>query len=188
FAVGIVDKKKIITKDLVKEGDIICAVPSSGPHSNGYSLIRKIISDKDLDLRKDYNIPGYKTGLGKILLTPTKIYVRAFKGLIDSGRVKGLAHITGGGFYENINRIIPDNCNAVINRKAWKVPAIFKFLQEMGNITEKEMYRVFNMGIGMAVILDRKDIGFAEEVLNKNHEDLLEIGAVAAGKGIVEVL
>jgi phosphoribosylformylglycinamidine cyclo-ligase len=188
FAVGIADRKKIITKDMVKEGDIICAVSSSGPHSNGYSLIRKIISDNNLDLKKDYNIPGYNSGLGKILLTPTKIYVRTLKGLIDSGKVKGLAHITGGGFYENINRIIPDNCNAAINRKAWKVPAIFEFLQKNGNISEKEMYRVFNMGIGMAVILDRKDIGFAKEVLNKNHEELFEIGTVVAGKGIVEVI
>ena len=188
FAVGIVDRKKIITKDLVKAGDIICAVSSSGPHSNGYSLIRKIISDNSLDLKKNYNIAEYNCSLGKILLTPTKIYVRAFKDLIDSGRVKGLAHITGGGFFENINRIIPDNCNAVINSKAWRVPAIFEFLQEKGNVTEKEMYRVFNMGIGMAVILDRKDIGSAREILNKNHEDLLEIGTVDAGKGIVEVV
>ena len=188
FTVGIVDRKKIITKDLVKKGDIICAVSSSGPHSNGYSLIRKIIADKKLDLKKDYNIQGYNSCLGKILLTPTKIYVKAFKSLIDSGRVKGLAHITGGGFYENINRIIPDSCNAIINRKGWKVPAIFEFLQEKGNITEKEMFRVFNMGIGMAVILDRNDVEFAKEVLNKNHEKLLEIGTVTAGKGIVEVL
>jgi phosphoribosylformylglycinamidine cyclo-ligase len=188
FAVGIVDRKKIITKDLVKEGDIICAVSSSGPHSNGYSLIRKIIADKNLDMKKDYNIPGYNSGLGKILLTPTKIYVRTFKELINSGKVKGLAHITGGGFYENINRIIPDNCNAVIKRKMWKAPAVFEFLQEKGNISEKEMYRVFNMGIGMAVILDRKDIGFAKEALNKNNEELLEIGIITAGKGIVEVV
>jgi phosphoribosylformylglycinamidine cyclo-ligase len=188
FAVGIVDKKKIITKDMVEEGDIICAVSSSGPHSNGYSLIRKIISQENLDLKKDYKIAGYNSSLGKILLTPTKIYVRAFKNLIDSGRIKGLAHITGGGFYENINRIIPENCNAVINRKAWKVPAVFEFLQEKGNIAEKEMYRVFNMGIGMAVILKRQDIKFAAEVLGKNHEQLLEIGNITSGKGIVEVV
>jgi len=188
FAVGVIDKKKIITKDLVKKGDIICAVSSSGPHSNGYSLIRKIISENNLDLKKDYKIAGHNSSLGKILLTPTKIYVRAFKNLIDSGKVKGLAHITGGGFYENINRIIPDNCDAIINRKAWKAPAVFEFLQEKGNVAEKEMYRVFNMGIGMAVILDRKDVRFAEEVLNKNNEDLLEIGIIAAGKGIVEVV
>jgi len=188
FAVGVVDKKKIITKDLVKKGDIICAVSSSGPHSNGYSLIRKIISENNLDLKKDYKITDYDSSLGKILLTPTKIYVRAFKNLIDSGKVKGLAHITGGGFYENINRIIPDNCNAIINKKAWKVPAIFDFLQGKGNIAEKEMYRVFNMGIGMAVILDRQDIKFAGEVLNKNREQLLEIGTITSGKGIVEVV
>lgn len=188
FAVGIVDKKKIITKDLVKEGDIICAVSSSGPHSNGYSLIRKIISEKNLDLKKDYKIAGYNSSLGKILLTPTKIYVKAFKSLIESGKVKGLAHITGGGFYENINRIIPENCNAVINRKAWKVPAIFEFLQEKGSVSQKEMYRVFNMGIGMAVILKRQDIKFAAEILSKNNEQLLEIGNVTSGKGIVEVV
>jgi phosphoribosylformylglycinamidine cyclo-ligase len=188
FAVGIVDKKKIITKDLVKEGDIICAVSSSGPHSNGYSLIRKIISQGNLDLKKNYKIAGYNSSLGKILLTPTKIYVKAFKNLIDSGRIKGLAHITGGGFFENINRIIPGNCNAIINKHAWKVPAIFDFLQEKGNVGEKEMYRVFNMGIGMAIILDRQDIKFAGDVLNGNNEQLIEIGIVTAGSGIVEVV
>lgn len=188
FAVGIVDKKKIITKNLVKEGDIICALASSGPHSNGYSLIRKIISEKNLDLKKDYKITGDSLSLGKILLTPTKIYARALEELIGSGKVKGLAHITGGGFYENINRIIPLNCNARINKKAWKVPQIFQFLQKTGNVDEKEMYRVFNMGIGMAIILNKKDIDFAGEALNKNQEELLEIGIITNGTGVVEVI
>lgn len=189
FAVGIVDRKKIFTKDRVKEGDIICAVSSSGPHSNGYSLIRKIISENNLDLKKDYGIAGYENkSLGKILLTPTKIYVRAFKSLIQSGRINGLAHITGGGFYENINRIIPQNCNAVIDSKAWKVPAIFEFLQKKGCISQKEMYRVFNMGIGMAIILRRQDIKTASEILLENHEQLLEIGKITSGNGIVEVI
>jgi len=188
FAVGVVDKGKIITKEMVKEGDIICAVSSSGPHSNGYSLIRKIISENNLDLKKDYRIAGNNSSLGKILLTPTKIYVKAFKDLIGSGKVKGLAHITGGGFYENINRIIPQNCNAVINRKAWKVPAIFEFLQEKGNIAQKEMYRVFNMGIGMAFILHEKDVSPASDILSRNNEHLLKIGNITSGKGIVEVV
>lgn len=188
FAVGVVDKGKIITKDMVKEGDIICAVSSSGPHSNGYSLIREIIAENNLDLKKDYNIAGNNSSLGKILLTPTKIYVKTFKDLIGSGKVKGLAHITGGGFYENINRIIPHNCNAVINRKAWKVPAIFEFLQEKGNIAQKEMYRVFNMGIGMAFILHEKDVSPASDILSRNNEQLLKIGNITSGKGIVEVV
>jgi len=188
FAVGVVDKKKIVTKDMVKEGDIICAVSSSGPHSNGYSLIRKIISENNLDLKKDYKIAGHDSSLGKILMTPTKIYVKAFKNLIDTGKIRGLAHITGGGFYENINRIIPQNCNAVINSKAWKVPAIFDFLREKGNISPKEMYRVFNMGIGMAVILHKNDVSYASEILRKNNEQLLVIGNITSGKGIVEVV
>jgi phosphoribosylformylglycinamidine cyclo-ligase len=188
FAVGIADRKKIITKDMVKEGDIICAIPSSGPHSNGYSLIRKIISNENLELNVDYKITSSGDSLGKLLLAPTKIYVKALKALIDSGIVKGLAHITGGGFYENINRIIPGNCNAVIDRKSWKPPAIFGFLQERGNVPVQEMYRVFNMGIGMAVILGRQDVEFASELLKRNNEDLFEIGAVSAGSGIVEVI
>jgi len=188
FVVGIVDKEKIITKNSVKKGDIVCALSSSGPHSNGFSMIRKIITDKNLDLNKDYNIDDYGLTLGKILLKPTKIYVKTLKELIGSGKIKGLAHITGGGFFENINRIIPENCNVQINKKAWKVPQIFKFLQEQGNIDEKEMYRVFNMGIGMAVILDKNDIGFARNTLSNNQEELLEIGVITSGNGIVEII
>lgn len=188
FAVGIVDRDKIITKKMVKEGDILCGVASSGPHSNGYSLIRKIISDCNLDLSKNYNIDENNPSLGKILLTPTRIYVKILENLIDSGKVKGLAHITGGGFYENINRIIPENCNARINKKAWKVPSIFNFLQDAGNIEEEEMYRVFNMGIGMAIIIDKNDLDFAQKILNKSSENLLEIGVITKGSGMVEVV
>ncbi|MCL4376921.1 MAG: phosphoribosylformylglycinamidine cyclo-ligase [Actinobacteria bacterium] len=188
FAVGIVDRDKIITKKMVKEGDILCGVASSGPHSNGYSLIRKIISDCNLDLSKNYNIDENNPSLGKILLTPTRIYVKILENLIDSGKVKGLAHITGGGFYENINRIIPENCNARINKKAWKVPSIFNFLQDAGNIEVEEMYRVFNMGIGMAIVIDKNDLDFAQKILNKSSENLLEIGVITKGSGMVEVV
>ncbi|MCL6086813.1 MAG: AIR synthase-related protein, partial [Actinobacteria bacterium] len=126
--------------------------------------------------------------LGKILLTPTRIYVKILENLIDSGKVKGLAHITGGGFYENINRIIPENCNARINKKAWKVPSIFNFLQDAGNIEVEEMYRVFNMGIGMAIVIDKNDLDFAQKILNKSSENLLEIGVITKGSGMVEVV
>ncbi|MCE5329315.1 phosphoribosylformylglycinamidine cyclo-ligase [bacterium] len=187
FAVGMVDRGKIITKNLVKDGDIVCALSSSGPHSNGYSLIRKIISEGNLDLNKDYNIAGGGLTLGEVLLKPTKIYVKILEKLIGSGKVKGLAHITGGGFYENINRIIPENCNVQINKKTWKVPEIFKFLQDQADIDEKEMYRVFNMGIGMAIILDKNDIESARSIISNNREELLEIGVVTGGKGIVEI-
>lgn len=188
FAVGIIDKEKIINKNSVKKGDIVCALSSSGPHSNGYSLIRKIITINNLDLNKDYEITTDSSSLGKILLTPTKIYVKALEELINSGKIKGLAHITGGGFYENINRVIPSNCNVQINKKSWKVPEIFKFLQKKGNVDEKEMYRVFNMGIGMVIILDINDFDFADKVLNRSNENLLEIGIITEGNGKVEII
>jgi len=187
FAVGIVDKKNVLNKDLVKKGDLVCALSSSGPHSNGYSLIRKIIDINNLDLNKDYKIENNNLSLGKILLTPTKIYTKPLKKLIQSGKIKGLAHITGGGFYENINRIIPKDCNVKITKDSWKVPEIFKFLQKMGNVDEKEMYRVFNMGLGMVIIIDKVDFSFASKLLSEVGEELLEIGVVTEGNGIVEI-
>jgi len=187
FAVGIVDKKNVLNKDLVKKGDLVCALSSSGPHSNGYSLIRKIIDINNLDLNKDYKIENNNLSLGKILLTPTKIYTKPLKKLIQSGKIKGLAHITGGGFYENINRIIPKDCNVKIAKDSWKVPEIFKFLQKMGNVDEKEMYRVFNMGLGMVIIIDKVDFSFASKLLSEVGEELLEIGVVTEGNGIVEI-
>jgi phosphoribosylformylglycinamidine cyclo-ligase len=187
FAVGIVDKKNVLNKHLVKKGDLVCALSSSGPHSNGYSLIRKIIDINNLDLNKDYKIENNNLSLGKILLTPTKIYTKPLKKLIQSGKIKGLAHITGGGFYENINRIIPKDCNVKITKDSWKVPEIFKFLQKMGNVDEKEMYRVFNMGLGMVIIIDQVDFSFASKLLSEVGEELLEIGVVTEGNGIVEI-
>lgn len=188
FAVGIVDRNKIITKNLVKQGDVICALSSSGPHSNGYSLIRKVITERNLDLKKDYKITAERLTLGQILLKPTRIYARILEELIDSGMVRGLAHITGGGFYENINRIIPENCNARISKGTWEVPEIFKFLQEQACVDEKEMYRVFNMGIGMAIILDKNDVEYARNILSKGKEKLMEIGFITSGNGIVEII
>ncbi|MDA7857913.1 phosphoribosylformylglycinamidine cyclo-ligase [bacterium] len=140
FCVGIVEKKKVIDGGRIKPGDLIVGLRSSGLHSNGFSLVRKIFSKKELK------------GLGKELLKPTKIYVKEILSLINKIDIHGIAHVTGGGFYDNISRILPKDCQALIHRGSWKLPGIFKLIQKRGRITDKGMYRTFNMGIGMVVI------------------------------------
>ncbi len=144
FAVGIVEKDKIIDGSKIKPGDIIIGLPSSGLHSNGFSLVRKIFSEKEL------------VKYGKELLTPTRIYVQEVLFALRSSlfAIKGIAHITGGGFLDNIPRILPKNCQARIYKKTWRVPEVFRLIQKKGKIPEKEMFRVFNMGIGMVIIVD----------------------------------
>src|SRR4030066_2050429 len=157
FAVGIIEKAAIINPELVKEGDIVAGISSSGIHSNGFSLIRKLIDDKKLDLNKIYDWSG-GLSLGKLLLTPTKLYFKIISRIIENKvKIHGIAHITGGGFYENINRIIPTNMDALIQEGSWEIPAMFKFFSELGNIDKKEMFRVFNMGIGMVIIINPDD-------------------------------
>ena len=185
FAVGVIDENNIIDKEKIREGDIIIGIPSSGPHSNGFSLIRKIIEDKKIDL--DLNFKNHKS-IGRTLLEPTKIYVKPIKKLHAETDIKGLAHITGGGFYENINRIIPSGCNALIKKKNWEIPDIFNFLMEQGNISEHEMFRVFNMGIGMAVIADKKDSAKILDILYSAGEKPLEIGIITKGSKEVEII
>ncbi|RPF50028.1 phosphoribosylformylglycinamidine cyclo-ligase [Aquisalibacillus elongatus] len=154
FAVGACEKSELITNDQIKSGDKLIGLPSSGVHSNGFSLVRKIIYDQQLDLNKVYS--PFNQTLGEELLTPTMIYVKdiiALKGLI-----KGAAHITGGGFYENIPRMLPDGVGATIHTNVYPTPKIFPFLQEHGQLEKDDLYRVFNMGIGMVLAVDSQDV------------------------------
>lgn len=182
FAVGVAEKKQLITGEEIKEHDVIIGLASSGIHSNGYSLVRKIIAEQDLDLQKEYT--GFKQTLGEILLTPTKIYAKPIKALMEKISLKGLAHITGGGFYENFPRMVPDGLGVEINVGSWQIPEIFAFMQEQGDLTEKDMYGVFNMGIGMAIAVDQADASDALAILEENGEEGFVIGKVVNEKGV----
>ncbi|WP_226584394.1 phosphoribosylformylglycinamidine cyclo-ligase [Halobacillus litoralis] len=176
FVVGMADKKQIITGESITEGDVLIGLPSSGVHSNGFSLVRKLIAD--LDLNKVY--PGLDRPLGDVLLTPTVIYVKAIQALKESVEVKGLAHITGGGFYENIPRSLPEGLGALIETDSWQVPAVFRFLQEKGGLSDEEMFGVFNMGIGMVASIRREDVDKAVA----SCPDAVVIGRVIGGEGV----
>jgi phosphoribosylformylglycinamidine cyclo-ligase len=182
FAVGIVDKKKMLDSSKVKVGDVIIGLPSSGIHSNGFSLVRKIIGDAGLDLT---SYSQYTDSiLGDALLAPTKIYVKPVLSLIEKVNVKSVAHITGGGFYENIPRALPDGIMAKIEKSVIKVPPIFKLLQEEGAVPERDMFNIFNMGIGMCVIVAKKDADKALEILKEAGEDAYIIGETVKGSGV----
>lgn len=154
FAVGIVERDNIIDGSTIKSGDKIIGLASSGLHSNGFSLARKVLFEK-LKLNVKSKINGLKKSIGEELLTPTKIYVKTVKALLRDFKIKGIAHITGGGLLENIPRILPRGVSAVIKRDAWVIPSIFQFIQEAGRISRDEMFRTFNCGIGMAIIMSR---------------------------------
>ena len=179
FAVGIVDKSKVINQKEMSSGDVVIALPSSGCHSNGYSLVRKVFDVENADLNKYYDELG-KT-LGEALLTPTVIYVKPVLAAIDAAKVHGVSHITGGGFYENIPRCIPDGLTAKINKDAIKVPPIFNLLQREGNIPERDMYNTYNMGVGMALIVSRDTADSALKALASEGCDAYIIGEVIAG-------
>ncbi|MFV9567030.1 phosphoribosylformylglycinamidine cyclo-ligase [Thermoanaerobacter mathranii] len=181
FCVGIAEKEELIDTKLIKEGDAIIGLASSGIHSNGYSLVRKIFFEKNNFSVKDF-IPELGINLGEALLTPTKIYVKsieALKGL----KIKGMAHITGGGFIDNIPRILRKSIAAKINKGSWEIPAIFNLIQRLGDIEEREMYRTFNMGIGMVVIVDPSDVDKALEKLNGIGEKAYIIGEIVESEG-----
>lgn len=187
FAVGIIEKSEIITPGLVNDGDIVAGISSSGIHSNGFSLIRKLIDDKKLDLNKIYDWSG-GLPLGNLLLTPTRLYLKLINKIVENKvKIHGIAHITGGGFYENINRIIPGNMNAVIQEGSWEIPPIFKFLQELGNIDKKEMFRVFNMGIGMVIIISPDEFGKVKKIAIEMGENIYNTGTVTRGNGKVTI-
>jgi len=175
FAVGIVDKDKVINGRTIKAGDKVIGLASSGLHSNGYSLVRKLIKPKQ-----------WKK-LAGILLKPTRIYARTVSALIKEFNIKGIAHITGGGLLENVPRILPSNININIEKNSWPLPWIFKHLQKVGNIPEKEMYRTFNMGIGMVIVVPGKQADKALKFLRK-YEKAYIIGKAVKGKQAVELI
>ena len=179
FAVGIVEKSEIIDGSLIAEGDILLGLASNGAHSNGYSLIRKIIEMKRVDLSAQ--LAGRT--LSDLILAPTRIYVKPVLKLIKSVNVKGLAHITGGGLTENVPRVLPKGLAAHIERGAWTTPPLFTWLKEQGNVAEREMHRVFNCGIGMVAIVSAEEAAAAEAVLAKTGETVWRIGAVRRGRG-----
>ena len=180
FAVGCVDKEKIINGLSIAAGDVVLGLASSGAHSNGYSLIRKLIASSGIDFESDAN--GFFGGLKfkDVVMAPTKIYVKSLLKLIDALPVKGMAHITGGGITENIPRVLPAGLTAEINGKSWELPPLFQWLQAQGNITHSEMYKTFNCGIGMAVIVAKEHVGQAKVLLQANGETVYEIGTIRA--------
>ena len=181
FTVGVVDKDKIIDNSKMKAGDVIIALPSSGVHSNGFSLVRKVFDVEKNDIKTPLAELGGKS-VCETLLTPTKIYVKPVLALLEAvDSVVGISHITGGGFYENIPRSIPDGLSAKIDRSAVKVLPIFELIAKTGNIPERDMFNTFNMGVGMSIILDKKDAQKALEVLKANGEDAYIIGEVVEG-------
>lgn len=175
FCVGIVDKEKIITGEKIKKGDHIFGLKSSGIHSNGYSLVRKIVLEKE-KLSLDEKIEGLDTSLGEELLKPTKIYVKEILDLLEKIEINGLSHITGGGFYENIPRMIPDGLCAKIDVRNIPLPKIFSLLEKWGELDKKDMYETFNMGVGLVFAVDKKDIEKVKEIIDE--DELLDLGEV----------
>lgn len=170
FSVGVVDKDKVLDNKAITEGDVIIALPSSGVHSNGFSLVRKVFDVENSDIRKSIDALGGKS-VGETLLTPTKIYVKPMCALFEKVTVKAVSHITGGGFYENIPRSLPDGFGAKIEKKAVKILPIFDLIAKEGNIPERDMFNTFNMGVGMSVVVAKEDADKALEILRANGED-----------------
>ena len=184
FAVGIVDEKDLITGKDLKAGDVLLGIASSGVHSNGFSLVRKVFPMEKEALDTYYEELG--TTLGEALLAPTKIYVKALRSVKEAGvRIKDCSHITGGGFYENVPRMLSDGMRAVIKKDSYQVPAIFRMLAEQGDIAEEMMYNTYNMGIGMVVAVDPADVEKAKAAIEAAGETVYEIGMIEAGeKGV----
>ena len=184
FTVGVCDKKDLITGENIKAGDKLIGIASSGVHSNGFSLVRKVFTMNEENLNRYVESLG--TTLGEALLTPTRIYVKALKAVKESGvTVKGCSHITGGGFYENITRMLPENARAVVKLDSFKVLPIFNLIQTSGKIKDEMMYNTFNMGLGMVLAVDKDDVNKTMEALSKAGETCYVIGEVVAGeKGV----
>lgn len=177
YCTGVVDKKKIIDKNTVKEGDSVIALASSGVHSNGFSLVRKVFDIENADLTSPVEALGGKS-LGETLLTPTNIYVKSMLALFNEVSVKAVSHITGGGFYENIPRALPEGYSVKVSKAALKILPIFEFIMKTGGISERDMFNTFNMGVGMSVTVAKEDEEKALEILRANGEDAYVIGTV----------
>ena len=187
FAVGIVDKEQCITGETIEVGDILLGLPSSGLHSNGYSLVRHIILERK-QLPLDTYIDELGRTIGEEVLEPTKLYVKQILPLVEAGYVKGMAHITGGSFYDNIPRILPKGMAVTINSNAWPVLPIFKLLQRWGNVEPKEMYHTFNMGIGMVLVVKPEVVESIVALLHEQGEVVYSIGIVTEGDGEVTIV
>ena len=174
FAVGVVEKSEIINGKTIQPGDAVIGLASSGAHSNGYSLIRKIISNE----KADFLGPFDGKTLKDIVMEPTRLYVKSILKLKETIEIKGMAHITGGGITENIPRILEEDLMAEIQSSSWPLPKLFQWLQEKGNIPNAELYRTFNCGIGMAIVMDRKDVAKAKQILQEFNETVYEIGVI----------
>ena len=177
YCTGIVDKKKIIDNNTMREGDVIIALPSSGVHSNGFSLVRKVFDIEHADLTSPVAELGGKS-LGEALLEPTRIYVKPVLALLEKVSVKGISHITGGGFYENIPRSIPDGLCAKVTKSSIKIPPIFGLIQKAGNIPERDMFNTYNMGVGMSIVVSQEDAERSLEILKANGESAYIIGEI----------
>ncbi len=181
FCVGVVDKDKVLDNTKMVEGDVVIALPSSGVHSNGFSLVRKVFDVDNADIKTPVAELGGKS-VGETLLTPTKIYVKPMLALFEEVTVKAVSHITGGGFYENIPRSIPDGFGAKIDKSALKILPIFDLIAKTGNIPERDMFNTFNMGVGMSIVVAKEDAEKALEVLKANGEDAYIIGEIVKGE------
>ncbi len=188
FAVGIVDKKKILKNERMAEGDVVIALPSTGIHSNGFSLCRKVfrIDENPKELYEPCEALGGKS-IAETLLTPTRIYVKPVLALLEAVDVKGISHITGGGFYENIPRSIPEGLCAKIEKSAVRILPIFDLLQKTGGISERDMFNTYNMGVGMSIVVAKDDVDTALAVLRENGEDAYVIGEIVKGDSKIEI-
>ena len=184
FAVGIVDKKKVINGKNIQAGDVLIGLKSSGVHSNGYSLVRKLFGDSDKAALEAFD-ERLGASAAEVLLKPTKIYVKSILALIEKVQVKGIAHITGGGFIENLPRIFPEGIGCEIEKNSYEVPAVFKVMQERAGITDEQIYNTFNMGIGMVVCVSPENVAAAMEQLKSTGEEVVVIGKTLAGKGVI---
>ena len=182
--VGVVSRKKLVTGKSIRAGDVILGFPSGGLQTNGFSLARKIIFDICQYSCKD-RLPGTDMTFGEALLSVHRSFLRPVQALMQRVHITGMAHITGGGFQDNIPRVLPKCVNAEIDRSSWEVPTIFRFLQNQGKVDIDEMYRVFNMGIGFVVVVPKRELQKAKNVLNAQHQKYYEIGVIRKGKGIV---
>ncbi len=177
YCTGVVDKSKIINNKTMEAGDVVIALPSSGVHSNGFSLVRKVFDVENADLTAPCDELGGKS-IGETLLTPTKIYVKPVLALLEEVKVKGISHITGGGFYENIPRSIPEGLGAKIDKSAVRILPIFDLIAKTGNISERDMFNTFNMGVGMSIVVSKEEVDKAIEILRANGEDAYVIGEI----------
>ena len=184
FSVGVVDRAKILDRERVQAGDVLIALPSSGLHSNGFSLVRRVFDlEHHPEVLKEHHADLGCT-LGEALLAPTKIYVKPVLAVMEEVTVKGVSHITGGGFYENIPRCLKKGCAARIAKENVRTPALFKHIQTAGNIPERDMFNTFNMGVGRILVVAKEDAQRAVEILKKNGEDAWVLGEIVAGDGV----